>query len=365
MDKLQKKVLLLMAWALIGISVSFAQDDLDNDLRDLLNDYMDENEPAVVLYLNYDGEEALVGRGLADLASETPVREQDLFRLASISKVFTASVVLQLVAEGKMELDNPIADYLPDELVKHIANAEVATVRQVLQMTSGIYNYTDTDAYYDAIDADPLHEWTAAETLTLIYDEEPDFAPGEDYYYSNSNYNLAQIAIESVTGNSLAKELEARIFAPLGMDSCYLETPEVFAENIVRGYELNDEDNLDDVTEINDGTGLGDGGIVCSASDLGRFLPSLMNGKLLDDAMLDEMFDTVDDGEGGEYGLGIAYSEGDFGVEIWHDGASSGFQSYMTYLPDEDLTLVILTNYLDSEIITDLSYDALALALGY
>src|SRR5262245_4164374 len=224
MYKMTKRMLLLVVWILLGISIGQAQSDLDANLSDLLNDYVNEDDPGVVLYLNYDGEEALVARGLADLATKTPIREQDLFRLASISKSFVASVVLQLVAEDKMELDNRIADYLPDELVHNIANAQVATVRQVLQMTSGIYNYTDTDAYYDAVYADPLHEWTAEETLTLIYDKEPYFAPGEGYYYSNSNYNLAQIAIENVTGNALAKELEVRIFAPLGMDSCYLET---------------------------------------------------------------------------------------------------------------------------------------------
>jgi D-alanyl-D-alanine carboxypeptidase len=357
-----KQICLLFAvFVLFGTGINFAQDDLDKHLSALLEYYVNPDDPGVVLYVHYAGDEAVAVRGLADLEAATPMREADLFRLASISKSFVATVVLQLVGEHQIELDNPIADYVPAKLAQNIANADVATVRQVLQMTSGIYNYTDTDAFYDAVYADPDYPWTAEETLTFIYDEEPYFAPGEGYFYSNSNYNLAQIAIENVTGNALADELEARIFAPLGMNSCYLETPDVFAENIVRGYEANDDNMLDDVTEINDGTGLGDGGIVCSAADLARFLPSLMNGKLLDATLLNAMLDIVDDGAEGAYGLGLAYSEGDFGSEIWHDGAASGFQSYMTYLPDEDLTLVILTNNFDSEIMADLAYDALAL----
>jgi D-alanyl-D-alanine carboxypeptidase len=230
-----------------------------------------------------------------------------------------------------------------------------------LQMTSGIYNYTETDAFYEAVEDDPSYAWTAEEVLTYIYDEDAYFEAGTDYYYSNSNYILAQIAIETVTGNSLAEELENRIFEPLGMDACYLETPELVGENVVRGYQWDDADWYEDITEINDGLGLGDGGIVCSASDLALFLPALMNGDLLDDAMLDEMLDSVDDGEGGTYGLGIVHEEGDFGTEIWHDGSSSGFQSIILYLPDEDLSLVILSNDNDAEIIADLAYDAIEL----
>ena len=354
---------LLLSLLLIGSSLSFAQNNLDENLEDLLADYVDENDFGLVLYLDYDGEKSVSARGLADLEAETPIRDNDLFRLASITKSFVSTIVLQLVTEGKMDLDNPIADYLPDELVQNIDNVDDATLRQVLQMTSGIYDYIETDAYYEAVYDDFSHWWEPEEVLSFIYDEDAYFEAGEGYYYSNSNYILAQIAIERLTNHSLAEELETRIFEPLGMDSCYLETIDNFGENIVHGYELDEDEELLDMTKINDGVGLGDGGIICSAADLGRFLPALMKGRLLTDEMLDEMLDTLDDGEGEGYGLGIIDDEWDFGREIWHDGASSGFQSLMLYLPDEELMLVILTNNFDSEIIEDLAYDALSIAL--
>jgi len=162
-----------------------------------------------------------------------------------------------------------------------------------------------------------------------------------------------------VTGESLAHNLENRIFAPAGMDNCYLETPDRFAQGIVRGYELDDNDDYVDITEYNDGTGLGDGGIVCSVGDFAKFLPALVNGVYLGEEMLAQMLDTVDDGEGGAYGLGIGYDETDYGTMLSHEGASSGFQSIMLYLTDEDAVITALTNNFDSEVFEDVIYDLL------
>jgi hypothetical protein len=102
---------------------------------------------------------------------------------------------------------------------------------------------------------------------------------------------------------------------------------------------------------------------VCNAEDLAKFPMGLLY-ELLSDEMLDEMLDTVDDGEGGAYGLGIAYDETDYGMQLGHDGATSGFQSNMVYLVDEDATVVILTNNFDSEIVEELTLEAQAIALG-
>ncbi len=333
----------------------------DEDLDELLEYYVYDDEPSVVVYVRYGDESASAVYGLAELENATPAQVDDLYRIGSITKPFVATVILQLVGEGEVGLDDPIANYLPDEVVNRVANADTATVRQMLQMTSGIYSYTESDAFDDATLDNPSYAWSAAETIEFIYDETADFEAGTDYYYSNSNYNLAQMIIESVTGESLADNLQTRIFAPLGMDTCYLETPNVFAQNIVRGYSL--YDNFEDVTEINDGVGLGDGGIVCTAEDLAKFPAGLVDG-LLSDEMLEQMLDTVDDGDGGSYGLGIGYDDTEFGFVLGHDGATSGFQSTMQYLVDEDLVVVVLTNNFDSEIVADLAYDAFDIALN-
>jgi D-alanyl-D-alanine carboxypeptidase len=351
-----KKSFILFLLLVLALS-SHAQDDIEDALQDLLEEYVDDDEPGVVLYIHYDGDEWLVAAGSADLERETPMQVDDLFRLASITKPFVATVVLQLVSEGEFDLDDPIADYLPDEIVENVENADEATIRQVLQMTSGIHNYTDTDAYYEVLEEMPDYALRPEDALELIYDEDAYFDVGEDWYYSNSNYLLAQLLIEDVTGNLLAEEIEDRVFEPLGMDSCYMESFEELGENIVHGYEYWDVE-YSDVTYDNDFPGLGDMGSVCNAEDLAIFLPALLDGELLDDDMLEEMFDVLEDGEGESYGLGIMAEEDVYGWEIWHDGAGGGFQSLMDYLYDEDMIVVILTNYFDSEIVEDLFYDA-------
>lgn len=330
------------------------------DLSELLAEYVGEGEPGVVVYVAYEDEVWEGAYGLANLDTEAALTEDDLFRIASVTKPLVATIVLQLAEEGDIDLDAPISDYLSVDIVGNIANADEASVRQMLQMTSGIFSYTESDAFDDATFDDPSHLWTAEEVIQFVDGEAPYFEAGTDYYYSNTNYILAHLIIENITGNSLADELSERIFAPAGMESCYLETPDRFAADIVRGYQLDDSGEFEDITEINDGVGLGDGGVICSAEDLAKFLPTLVEGEYLSEDMLGQMIDTVEDGEGGNYGLGIGFDEDeDYGIIINHDGATSGFQSVMTYLPDEDLTLVILTNNFDSEIMEDLTYDIL------
>lgn len=341
-----------------------AQTDLDTEeLEHLLEDFVWEDEPGVVLYVQIGDESWIGAQGLANLETGEAVQTDDLFRIGSITKTLVATIILQLVDDSELSLDDPIAEYLPQAAVENIANADTATVRQMLQMTSGIFSYTDSDDFNDAVDDNPFYAWTASEALETIYGYEADFPTGEDYTYSNSNYLLAELLIETITGDSLANNLEARIFEPLDMSSCFLETADRFAENIVRGYALDDDDDFIDITEVNDGVGLGDGGVICSAADLAKF-PLGLRDDLLSDTMLDDMLTTVDDGDGGQYGLGIAYEDGEFGLQAGHDGSTSGFQSNMVYLVEEDVTVVILTNNFDSDIVEDLTIEAQAIALG-
>ncbi|MCB9451123.1 MAG: beta-lactamase family protein [Anaerolineaceae bacterium] len=333
----------------------------DNPLVDLIEEYVDPTGPGVVV-LAQQGDTTLIGvGGLANLNTGAAIKADDLFRIGSASKTFTATVMLHLAELGEVNLDDPIADYLTADMVDNIQNADEATIRQILQMTSGIFDYTESDAFDDAVSSNPSYPWTAAEVIQYVYGEDAYFPAGDGYYYSNSNYILAQLIIEAVSGQSLADQLQSFIFDPLGMSSCYLETPDKFAKGLVRGYTLDSE--FIDITEENDGVGLGDGGIVCDARDLAKFLPALLNGDLLNADTLKQMLNTVEDGDGGQYGLGIGTTEIDYGTLVGHDGATGGFQSNMVYLPDEGISVVVLTNNFDSEVVEDLTLGALAVVL--
>lgn len=293
---------------LLIAGILFFTFSMQDDLTAVLEQYITEDEPGIVVYVAYDGESATVAYGSANLETGESIQVDDLFRIGSSTKPMVAAVLLSLVEAGEISLDDPIADYLPAEIVANVANADTATVRQMLQMTSGIFDYTESDTFNDAVYNDPAHFWTPAEVLTFTYGEEAYFAPGDAFYYSNSNYILAQIIIEQISGMSLADALEAIIFEPAGMDRCYLETEATFAQGIVRGYGYDE-----DITEENDGVGMGDGGVICPAEDLAKFLPALLQGEIISEVMLEVMLNTVEDDFGGQYGLGGAGGAAPFG----------------------------------------------------
>ncbi len=355
--------------ALMGLLLTLtfpalAQDVDSIALIDVLDTYATEDDTAIVLYVRAGENEWTGVSGLADRETATPARADDLFRIGSITKPMVATTILALVDEGLLSLDDPIAAYLPDDIVTRVANADVVTVRQMLQMTGGIVSYTDTDDFDNRVQDNPAQWWTPESVLQSIYDEPADFDPGTDYYYSNSNYILAEIVIETITEMSLAEALQEYIFIPADMTTCYLETDATFAQDIVRGYS-DFGDGLDDVTAYNDGVGLGDGGVICTAADLAKFPTALYNtDTFISEAMLDEMLVTVEDGDGGLYGLGIGYDDTCYGLSLNHSGATSGFQSDMVYLVDSDVTVIVLVNNFDVDWLEDITFDALAAVLG-
>jgi D-alanyl-D-alanine carboxypeptidase len=358
-------ILLLFSLVVIGATVQAQESDLAGELQHLLEDYVAPTDPAVVLLVNSPQLGTWIGAaGLADIDAGVPVQAGDRFRIGSITKTFVATIVLQLADEEVLSLDNLMSQWLPAEIIENLPYGDEITLRQLLNMTSGIFSYTDSDAFNEAVDSAPTHRWTAAETVEYVYDEEPYFPPGEGYYYSNTNYNLLHLIIEAATGSTLADALQTRIFAPLDMGETYLESGSELAKGIVRGYSAAD-DGLQDVTDINEGVGLGDGGIISTAADLARFPRALLRGDLLSEAALDEMLAMVDDDEGGHYGLGIVFSESEWGAVYGHTGATAGFQSEMWYFPDQDVAIVALTNYFDSEILSALVQDAMSIALPH
>ncbi|MBN1166245.1 MAG: beta-lactamase family protein [Methanospirillaceae archaeon] len=338
--------------AITGIPAPGSANDTNTAfLTDIPGTCISVDGPGMVVCVTTGGDTMCAVSGLANVSGQVPLIIQDRFRIASATKPYVATLVLQLAEEGLVDIDAPLATYLPADMGSRIPNSASATVRQAMQMRSGIPDYM-TDEFYDRVMDNPDHPWTAAEVVTFAYDEPPDCTPGTDFVYSNTNYVLLGILIEQITGNSLAKELQDRIFDPTGMETCYLEDPASIGQGIVRGYSR-EEDGYREITGENDGVGLGDGGIVGSAKDIAKFLPALMSNAYFSPEMLSQMLSFYPDDEGESYGLGISEKKTQIGNMIGHDGASSGFQSNMYYQPDSQISLVILTNDFDSECIQE------------
>jgi D-alanyl-D-alanine carboxypeptidase len=312
----------------------------------LLTESEEQQLPGIVMYITTPRGVWKDAVGLADYENKVVLQPTAHFRIASITKTFVAVTILKLVEEKKLGLNDPISRRLPPDIISSFDGD--LTIRQLLNHTSGLADYWD-DEFESACEAEPSHLWTTEEALTYAYDQPSQSEAGEDYsYYSNTNYLLLELIVKHVTGKPLAQEIRRLILKPLNLNDTFMEIQE--KGELVQGYEDLDEDGkMENITRthINQGLGLGDGGLISSAQDLAKFLKALLVDKtLLSPVSQREMLSFVEDSEGdGEYGLGIGRWETTGATKmLGHTGSTTGFTSEMYYLPREKVTVILLIN---------------------
>lgn len=260
--------------------------------------------------------------GVRDLRSGRPVPANAKFRAGSVTKVFTAAVVLQLVAEGKVDLDQTVQHYLPGLLP---ASYEPVTVGQLLNHTSGLPPAALTDVFKQRFE-----HWSPARIVALAVQKPMEFHPGEKQNYLNINYTVAGMLIEKVTGSSYEREVAARILRPLGLRDTSLPTDDPFLHGPhVRGYqELNGK--LIDVTVWGHSFEWAAGNLVSTTADLERFTMALFLGEVVTGAQLEHMFTgpVLADGSSGRYSMGLTRLELPGVGAMW--GKTGGRYGYLT-----------------------------------
>ncbi|AVZ73954.1 serine hydrolase [Streptomyces lunaelactis] len=254
--------------------------------------------------------------GVADKATGAPVRSGDRFRIASASKTFVATVALQLVGEGRLSLDDTVEDWLPGVVSGNGNDGSRITVRQLLQHTSGLFNYTGDFPVINSVEGfqkDRFTTWTDEQLVAIAMSHKPDFAPGTKWAYSNTGYILAGMIIEKATGNSWQQEVTQRIIRPLRMR----HTLAPATHPHIPGSHLNGYSNFGgsgptiDVTEFNPSAAGAAGAMISTTADMTRFYSALLGGRLLRPAQLAEMKTTVRTPDldpvwpGASYGLGL------------------------------------------------------------
>lgn len=252
------------------------------------------------------------------------------YRIGSVTKIFTAIITFQLIEEGKFSLNSKLNQYFPD-----IKNSEKITIGNMLNHTSGIYDYLQWQDYYSKKN----NVFSKDEILRLINLGKPDFKPGEDISYSNSNYILLGYIIENVTGKSFEENLKQRIINQLNLKNTYYETSESEYHKRNISYLYNGEKWLKE-TDTHPSFTLSAGAVVSTAEDITNLMDALFNGKLVSKNSLAQM-ETVNTKAFG-YGLQIApfYKKTGYG----HTGRIDEFHSTVSYFPDDKLSLVILSN---------------------
>jgi D-alanyl-D-alanine carboxypeptidase len=284
--------------------------------------------------------------GKADVRAGTGEQADLRFRIGSITKTFTATVILQLVEEGKLSLGDKLEKY-----VKGFKYGDQMTVRQMCNNTSGVFAYDDAPGFTEKNLAEPQRRWSPEELIAIARTGKPYFPPGTNWRYCNTNFVLLGFIAQKVTGTSLAAEIDRRIIKPLGLSATLLPGGSSLGGAHSHGYVQwagrwgkPDTRMLDDVTYMNPSWGWAAGAMISNLEDLHTWAKALATGKLLSKEMQKERLTWVDI-PGGEviqakYGLGI-YSMGGL---IGHDGMLWGYNSGMYYYPEEDATIVILFN---------------------
>ncbi|MQY10002.1 D-alanyl-D-alanine carboxypeptidase [Streptomyces sp. RB5] len=288
-----------------------------------------------VLVTVVDGKNRWTGTaGVADRDTKRPPRSADHFRVGSITKTFTATLVLQLEAEGRLSIDDTVETWLPGLVRGNGHDGRRITVRQLLNHTSGVYNYLNDPALHQIgpVWLQHLHEtWTPGELLAVAMSKPPAAAPGARFVYSNTNYLLAALIVERITGNSYEHELHRRIIAPLRLrETSAPGTRELLPQPSGRAYstaQIQAPLPGVDVTEFDASPLRASGELISTADDLNRFYGALLAGRLLPRAQLREMTRTVSAGTD-NHGLGLSRMTTSCGIELWGQrGGGYGFEA--------------------------------------
>ncbi len=287
-------------------------------------------------------------KGLADKDKNRSLKACMVWPGFSITKMYTATVILRLKEEGKLSLDQKIATCLPANIVSKIPGADKITVRMLLNHSSGIENFWDNSDYVLGYLDNPTKPYTINDYLNAA--QERLFEPGTDASYSNTNYLILSLIIDHVTGSTHQQAYEKYIFKPLGFSGTYYKLlPGIQSTNTPKLYaDMEGEGQLVDFTTnsyIQFANEYGSNGILATPKNYVDFLHALTHNKILNANTFTEMKTWFTGSVQGEvYGLG--FENYDFeGKEIYgHSGSSFGGRTLLVYIPGKDLTLFIGVN---------------------
>lgn len=299
----------------------------------LFDDYRGAERPGAAVLVIQDGRRVLERTyGVADVATGEPITPATNFRLASITKQFTAMAILMLVDAGDLALDTTLGELFPDsdDVVAPL------TVRQLLQHQSGLPDY---EPMVDAEGAQVLDR----DVLALMLDADAlEFEPGTEYRYSNSGYAVLAMIVETVSGRSFAEFLEERVFDPIGMDATVaFEDGISTVRNRAFGYTVDANGGAPEFTDQSVWSAvLGDGGVYSSLDDLYAWDQALYGDELLSTALMNAMWTpSLED-----YGFGWRIDQWNGHLRHHHSGSTSGFRNVLLRFPEERLTVIVLTN---------------------
>lgn len=342
MFDLQRKGLLTVFF-LCSTGIFFAQDS-SQKIKDLLDKYHEYDQFNGSVLVANDGKIILAdGFGMANMEYDIPNGPETKHRIGSITKQFTAALILQLVEEGKLELDQPISKYLPD--YKGPA-AEVVTIHHLLTHSSGIPSYTSFPNFFEEQSRNPT---SPAEFVKTFADSTLQFSPGESYSYNNSAYFLLGHMIEEIEGKSYEEVLQEKILDPLNMEDTGYDHHATIMKNRAAGYERNGNEYIN-APYLDMSLPYAAGSLYSTAEDLYKWDRALYGNEIFSEESKELMFSPQMDMGDAHYGYGWLIGKmprgqaGDSVQIVGHGGGINGFNTIIVRFPEEEDLIVLLNN---------------------
>ncbi len=341
--------------------LTIQQESLQGTVTELADELL---APGVVVLIRSPQGDFQFAHGTTTVKGQTPISLADHARIGSNTKTFTATAILQLADEGRIDLTDPVADYWSG-----VPNGENITIEQLLNMRSGLFNYSETARLNRSLDNNPQRVWSPKQLLRMGLSRPPYFPPGEGWHYSNTNTVLLGLIAEKIEGKPLAQIIQDRFLTKLSLSgtsfpaSTTSAMPTPHPQGYMYGTNLatmaspklppaqqkaaqNGTLLPNDVTDVNPSWTWAAGQMIATADDLATWVKALGDGSLLSPELQAQRLDSVAPADaslpagGAEYGLGIAK----LGPIYGHTGELPGFNSVMGYDPQTDLTIVVWSN---------------------
>ncbi len=284
----------------------------------------------------------ILTEGSSDIKTNQPVNPNMVFRVASITKTFTASLILILVKEGKLSLDDKLSKFYPN-----FPEAEKITIREMLGMSSGIHNMFESPSVIDDYYNNPLKVWSHDDLINIISKFELDFEPGIKTKYSDSNYYILGAIAEKVTNQQVEDLIQSKIIKPLKLGSTSLPTTPLIPYPHLNGYRNypDGSTSLSDITLIDPSILWTDAGMLSNIYDLNKWVREIYQGNLIGPDLEKERLIWKEYNSYTSYGLGVVK----YGNFIGHNGCILGFNTEMMYLPEKDTTIITMVNKMNNK----------------
>lgn len=318
---------------MLFLSISLFSQDFNRTKIDSLFSIIDENDKGMGSVSIFKNGNEIYGNtiGYADYEHRKKADANTKYRIGSISKTFTAALIIQLIEEGKLQMDTKLSQYYPQ-----IPNSDKIEIEDMMRHQSGLYNFSSSEDF---------DQWKgqkqSKEELLKRFSQYPIvFEPGEKPQYSNTNYVLLSFIVEDIEKEKFPEVLEKRIFGPLHLNNTYFGSKLDPAKGEAIAYRQTGDWTLVEETDMS--IVMGAGAITSTPTDLNKFFTALFNGRVVKQENLSKMMKTE---EG--IGMGILQIPVSGKVFYGHTGGIDGFNSVVAFLPDEDISIALCSNARD------------------